>query len=252
MRRSDLAQVKELVTALGYQPLGEGSIDSPFAEESCHLIFVQPKLDITVEIHWDLAPSNFPLSLGGARLWQGLTNRRFGGSEVLAHNQADLLLILAVHAGKHHWSRLAWILDIAELIRQNQNLPWDSLIVEASRHGCRRMLSVSLSLAYDLLEAPVPESVRCEWDRDPAVAAICDRVIRLMAQAESTESTSWWVQWNMRERWRDRIENAIRLAATPTEADKSFLRLPSSLQALYLPVRALRLALKYTWQRTRG
>ena len=252
VRRGDLARAKELVLARGYQPLGEGSIGSLFAEESCHLIFVHAKLDITVEIHWALAPSNFPLSLRGARLWQDLTCRHFGACEVLTHNQADLLLILAVHAGKHHWSRLTWILDIAELIRQNQNLAWDTLRAEAIRHRCRRMLSVSLALAYNLLEAPVPDTVRREWDDDPAVATICNRVAKGMVQAEPDESDEAWVQWNMRERWRDRIENAIRVAATPTEADKSFLKLPSVLQVLYLPVRALRLALKYTWQRVWG
>ncbi len=140
---------------------------------------------------------------------------------------------------------------MAELIRQNPCLRWDVVLQEAARHRCRRLLLVGLWLACTVLEAPVPDLIRDEWEKDAVVPALGTRVEAELGEADSSESNSWSFQWSIRECWRDRIESTLRLAATPTQADRDFVHLPACLQLFYVPVRAVRLALKYTWRRMR-
>jgi hypothetical protein len=248
VRPSDVQAVKELLQTHNYRAYWSGSIDSPLSEESSHLVFNRPDLDITLEVHWALAPSNFPLGFRGPRIWQNLEARRFGQIQVLTHSVTDLLLILAIHAGKHHWSRLSWIVDMAELIRQDPTIQWSRLLREAVRYRCRRILQVSLWLAWTLLDAPVPECVRLEWRKDPAVSAIGAQVVTELAKPNSQELSTWRFRWSIREDLRDRIEQTVRLVMAPTEADERFLRLPSGLEFLYPALRAFRLLLKYAWR----
>src|SRR5207253_975904 len=69
---------------------------------------------------------------------------------------ARLLLILCVHGANHCWLRLNWLCDVAELLRRNPALDWPALAAEAERWGCRRILTLGLLLAHDLLDAPLP------------------------------------------------------------------------------------------------
>jgi hypothetical protein len=247
VRHRDVARAGALLEGLGYREHFDDPTNCDHSEASeHHLVYVHRETDITIEIHWALAQSYFPLTLRGERLWQGLELRPFGTNQVLCHRAEDLLLILAAHAGKHHWSRLAWVTDVAELMRQHPSLDWDWLLREARRHRCRRIFLISLWLAHQLLDAPVPNAVKLEWKRDRAIAAAGRQVISAMSKPFADERIhSWSLQWSIRECLRDRVENIVRLVATPTQADREFVRLPDRLHYLYFPIRAVRLTWKY-------
>ncbi len=63
-------------------------------------------------------------------------------------------------------------MDVAELLRARTRLDWDHVMRWSRAPGRRRPIQVGLHLAHRLLEAPVPNDVLAEGDRDPVVAEL--------------------------------------------------------------------------------
>ena len=53
---------------------------------------------------------------------------------------------------------------------------WDAVQAEAERLGCRRMLWLGVSLACELLDAPLPDKVRRDLRSDPVVMLLARRI----------------------------------------------------------------------------
>jgi hypothetical protein len=87
-----------------------------------------------------------------------------------------LLIVLCVHGSKHAWELLKWVCDVAELLRSQPNLDWDQIISCASNWRCRRMLYMGLSLAHQLLDAPLPEKVLISLKDETDVRALSHRM----------------------------------------------------------------------------
>ena len=116
------------------------------------------------------------------------------------------------------------------------------------------MLLLGLSLASDLLGAPVPAGVLQHVKEDRHAHRLASTVASaLFADTTGSELRSHLFFLQARERLRDRVLYCSRLAFTPTEEDHSLLRLPSLLSPLYYPVHAVRVAGKYSlapiWRR---
>ncbi len=248
VRTKDVRRAKEVILANGFQSCGYESLARFFTENSCHLLLAHPQHEFIVELHWAIAPSYFPLALKQERLWQHLRQIPFGGIAVLAHAPEDLFLILCVHGTKHHWKRLAWVADLAELIRRNPGMQWSWLIAEAGRLRCKRLVLLGIWLAVEVLGAPVPNLVSDELAKDPVVAKLGAEVWEGIAKKKEI---SWAGFKNVaftcrvRESIRDRIVYVARRLFTPTQAEWSLQALPKPLHFLYFPLRALRLTAEH-------
>jgi putative nucleotidyltransferase-like protein len=120
----------------------------------------------------------------------------------------DLLIVLCVHGSKHVWEELKWVCDVAELLRSHQHLDWDRIFSNASAWRCRRLVSMGLSLAYRLLDAPLPGAVLARFSADSDVQLLSHRMpLTLLAdrhagvhQSEAVMfylslKDSWWERW---------------------------------------------------------
>ncbi len=58
-------------------------------------------------------------------------------------------LYLCLHAAKHNWSRLRWLLDIA-LYSQKTNLDWDKLVTLAQRYQLKSVVVEASVLCHQL------------------------------------------------------------------------------------------------------
>jgi Uncharacterised nucleotidyltransferase len=245
VRDRDVVRTRDMLVASNYVGGKNSHLGFIFAENSCHVALLQPELNLSLEVHWALAPSYFPMALKGERLWQCLRKAPFAGIEVNAHCPEDLLLILAIHGGKHHWDRLIWIVDVAELIRQSPQLRWDWMLAEAARYGCRRMLQVGLWLAYEVLQAPVPDRVRNDWAADAAIVALGEEVLGLMGEPAAPSWDNPRFDLRLRERVRDRLALRMGWALEPTDADWQLANFSRPWRVLYYPLRVVRLVAKY-------
>jgi hypothetical protein len=254
VRSRDLARAQQILLAAGYRAYHHDQLSSFFEENSCHYLFGHPQHEFQIELHWAVASSYFPLGFKKQRIWQHLQRIPFGGMSVLAHSIEDLVLVLCIHGGKHHWKRLSWIVDVAELIRRNPDLDWDLLLSEAVRLHCRRIVMLGVRLAAGILRTPVPARVTDQIDRDPEIRRLGTEIWEGLILPEEL---SWAGLKNVayicrvRERVRDRIVYVVRRTITPTEFELNSQPLPRPLHFLYFPLRVFRMTLQYGGALTR-
>jgi hypothetical protein len=244
--RQDVLRARDVLRSLEFAPEFQWTP----AQEKAHLhyedeyVFHRAADDTTVELHWEFNARRSGLMLDAERLWKQREAVVLNGTSVDTFAAQNLLLVLCVHGYKHFWERLSWIGDIAQIIKTRPDIAWDAVLLQAEAAGIQRILYLGLTLANDLLNAPLPTAVADVVRRDAATQ-------RLAAQARDnlfpavylrpTPAEMLRYHASMRERWRDKMGMAVRAATTPTLKDWAALPLPSLLFPLYYIVRPLRL-----------
>lgn len=256
VRKRDIPEARQLLVSAGYRQIDSPTSDyeAAFLQSQREYVFIRD--GTVVELHWAVTPRNYSFPLDPEGLWERLQQVPLGGEKVSTFSMEDLLLILCVHGSKHFWHRLAWICDVAELLRTHAAIDWEQLVYQADKLGSRRMLFLGLLLANDLLEAPLPEKVSRMVRADPKTAALArqvrewlfqepDGASNILAKGQLDESRFHPFRVRMRERLRDKIRYAARTALVPTLDDWQYLRLPNFLFFLYYLVRPIRLIVRY-------
>lgn len=244
--RRDVLRARDVLRSLGFA----SEFQWTPAQERAHLhyedeyVFHRTADDLTVELHWEFNARRSGSMLDSPRIWQHREAVGLNGTTVQSFAAQDLLLVLCVHGYKHFWERLAWICDIAQIIKTRSDINWEALLLQAKSTGIERILYLGLTLASDLLGAPLPAPVAALVRRDSTTQ-------KLAAQARDNLFPSTYQRpaplqmlsyhAAMRERWSDRIGMAVRAATTPTWKDWSAMPLPAPLFPLYYAVRPLRL-----------
>jgi hypothetical protein len=251
VRERDLKRAVELFTSAGYRtasPLDWSWKSSTPANRQKDLVLVRDDGRVSVELHWRLLGSRFTSPHNMKRIWKRTETTSIAGSRVYCLPKNELLLYLCMHGSKHHWERIQWISDIAELVRTIDKEDWPSLLQHAKAVGCERVLALGLLLASNLLEAPVPEKVLQKIRSDATARS-------LAAHARSTlfsdtpvlgEISNYSLKLKER-RWDkvrlhfDNYRLYIRRVFKPNEKDRALLPLPVYLFPLYYLVRPIRL-----------
>jgi hypothetical protein len=259
LHKQDILRAKALLMTHGYRPLCEFSNaeENALLRYECEYVLARDSGSI-VELHWGFTPKFFCFALDPKLLWQSAKPVVLGDTTVLSFAPEDLLLILCVHGAKHCWERLAWLCDIAELLRVYPDINWDAVMMQARALGSMRMLCLGLFLARDALGASFPEIVWRQVQTDRVVGSLATHVYdqwfcedlppRLVLAA-----TTCVFYLRMRERWRDRIQYCLRYfpyhvfhnVIPPNAIDEAFLPLPASLSFLHYISRPVRLCRQY-------
>jgi hypothetical protein len=171
VRAADFPAAKETVLALGFQPREQHSLHESFSR-------VRGDMEIVLELHWAFMPlpEVFPFDSHLEAAWARCETVSLGGHKALAFAPADQLLYLCAHGSRHLWFRLQWICDVAQLIHTRPDLDWPRLMAQAKASGGPRMLYLGLSLAHDLLGAPLPPEIAQALRRDRHTAKLADQV----------------------------------------------------------------------------
>jgi hypothetical protein len=249
VHKGDVFKVKELLAGEGFKPTPEltRTQEAAMLRFDCAYNFGNEK-NVLFDVHWNFAAPYFSFEFDVERLWERLEPITISGHQLSGLSPEDLLLALCLHGSTHFWERLGWIGDVAGLIERRRDIDWQLVLNNATRQGSRRILSLGLSLASELLEAPVPLEVLRTVQKDPVVRLLAEQVQqRLFAQDLPVSGIldGALLQLRMRERKWDKLRSSLRLAATPRVYDWMFLPLPDRLFFLYYLLRPLRLAGKY-------
>jgi hypothetical protein len=177
----------------------------------------------------------------------------FHGARVRAFSPDDLFLVLCLHGAKHRWASLAWLVDVAELLRGSRSIDWQYVTSRMDALHARRRCLVGVRLAHELLEAPVPavlgdaltNRLVGEQARDIADELLdpCPREMSAFALLAR--------ELALYERPFQRARYVYNVIAAPGIAEWSRWRLPRPLAFLYFPLRLARLAAKYLIARRR-
>jgi hypothetical protein len=247
--RLDLGKVKVLLKSEGWA----ASYALTPRQERAHLArtgelgfnLLDPR--IYLGVHWCLAPDYLG---GGPDAGLSLARRRrvnMGNATAPSLDPEDMLLVLCVSGAFHLWSKLLMVCDVAELIQTHQGWDWPWIVERARAQGLLRMLLLGVSLAAELLEAPVPWEISALAARDPMVTSLRASVLRGLFLPKTVEpsllETSRF-QLRALDGRRARLNYCWIRAVAPTVQDWQWARLPDSLYFLYYLMRPVRFVMQ--------
>jgi hypothetical protein len=250
VRQQDVSRAQDLLVARGYRPrvrLTPGQ-EWVYGRFEIARAFIHDESAGLVELHWELLPRYFSLSLDPEDVWGRLHAAALDGHALPTLTPEVALLFLCVHGAKHCWSRLGWICDVACTIGAHPRIDWPWVLEAARRRGCRRMLLLGLLLVRDLLGLALPEAVRDPVQVDPVAQELARKIVARFLEAPDRPLRVFergLFLLRVRERLRDRARLCLLLAVTPNEGDLAFVRLPAVLCFLYYLVRPIRLVARY-------
>lgn len=255
---SDVLKTRDILIEQGYRvwsPPHRNHKASRFSHRNKDVVFEKAGGQLRIELHWKLSGSHFSFPLDMERLWERLETTSLAGARVRTLAVEDLLLYLCMHGSRHGWERLLWICDIAEIVRQHQEINWQRVREGAHTLGCERMLGLGLLLARELLGAKLPDE---QWERISVDATVRSLAIQveelLLSETGASSGISYWsdLHLRVRERSRDRMRlrlyycrRYLRLAVTPNERDRAIVPLPDFLFSLYYVLRPFRLGKEF-------
>jgi len=244
--RKDVSQTERILETNGFKAVLSlsGGQQTACFNFDCAQNFRDPQ-NVTVDAHWAIAPKYFGIDLDLDRLHGSLRPVKIGEKRILTLSQEDLLLVLSIHGFSHNWERLGWISDVAGLIERNVT-NWELLLANAGRLGLKRILSVALLLAQELLDAQIPSIVLKEIKSDTAAVVLATRYRqRILAPLDDGGYLRpALIHLRMRERLSEKISSAIRWLLTPRAFDRLSFSAPTHLSSFYYLARPVRLAAK--------
>jgi hypothetical protein len=249
VRAADVAHARSAFEELGYAPKIQLSTrqEKEYLRSGYEHVFGLNTERNLVEVQWQIVPRFYAIDFDIEALFARSVELDLDGLRLRTLGREDLLLVLCVHAAKHDWAQIAMLRDIATLA--GLALDWSWIEAQAHRLGIGRILAVSLQLAGSLLSLPLDLAALPALQKEiRSVAEIaCAVQRRTVASVEiDSESFSYFHAFmHLRERWRDRIRMAWRLATTPSVGEWQAVRIPGSLFPLYRGVRLFRLLKRF-------
>lgn len=248
LRRHDIAAAKALLLAQGFEP------EYPLrpADEAAlirsrvhyHLALVHPATSVMVELHW-MTDLDFPVDAAPGRpWWDEPAAAPLEEGRVRAFTSRDLLLILCLHGSKHHWMSLGWLVDVAELIRQQPQMDWEGMLAYARAHACERRLALGLYLAHALLDAPVPPWLVQRSAKHAGVGTLSAQLLRHFFDAEHQgrgKLESLRLDLALYDAPRLRARHLLRVIFAPSIEERSRWPQPRGFGFVAFPRRLLRL-----------
>lgn len=243
----DLKRATALLLEYGYELQTEAHEDgSPSLENYYEYHFERPSDGMVLELRWrlELTQPRYRHNLGMDWVWLRRQTVNLAGVDVPNLDPERSLLMLCMHGSKHVWSRLIWICDVAQLLKEKSDLDWNAVTREAKRVGLLRSLALGVLLARRVCGAPVPAGVlrRFESNRDASnLAAYFEEAVL----DEPGKLPRSHLAYNFRLLdFRDRVRVLLSTNfARPNERDREILRLPKALHLLYYLVRPIRFLL---------
>jgi hypothetical protein len=239
-----------LLISQGYRP--EVELD---AEQKKSYLQTEYSIDtmntckrVIVELHWELTGRHVPYSFCLEQFEDRLKPATLAGKNIYQFPHEELLVYLCFHGSKDCWDTLESITIINELIRSHHKMNWIRVMNLAGRMHCKRVLFLGLSLASDLLGAPLPASLLKEIKSDPNIEKISENIYdtlslpRVTFQKQEIRSDFSSFHLKIRDHWSDRIRYCISLFFRPSRQEWRSFRLPAASSFLHYFLRPVRLA----------
>jgi len=209
------------------------------------VLFVGPDGGL-LELQWGLAARYFVMNPEAESMMRRAVSVEVGGRQLSVLTAEDLVLMLAIHAGKHLWERAAWVVDLDRVVRSMPSIDWSIVRERARRAHALRMARLSIAIAWRALAPTWVPHVSAALGRDPAADDIATRLVAawfLPGERASRDEPSSTERdlFRLHDNGRDALRHLWRLAVTPSEADLGAIHLPQGFGWGYVPLRFGRL-----------
>lgn len=197
--------------------------------------------EYVLDLHWGIGWTPRHDRRAMETLWAESRRVTRWGVEMHAMSAEWELLTLAVHAARHGWQRLKWLVDVHDYCAA-QALDWQKVRQTAERFGWLTALRRTLDACQRLLGTPAP----------PALASVSPDERHPVSVAGVEADGENLLPLRVIDRSSERARYLLRVLLVPTLAERRLVRLPSGLGVLYYPLRPLRLTGKWGWHLLRG
>jgi hypothetical protein len=269
IRQEHLSKTLELTTQRGFRIVPYSSRcgfhfvpydirpENPRHLAKYHVVTLKaPDNTFFVDLHWQLANDDGRAFCPAIeKVWDRAERLQLPQGSVSTFCREDLLLALCYHGAKHRWSRLKWLLDVAELLRKAEILDW-SRIQEMTADPPLVGVSTALAilLARDLLGLTVPPQANNTvpvTQRTVRVATTIRKEILLAGDADRNNHATLlelegrfraWVKYLCIQYpgwWLDGVFGQV------GSDDRALIALPEKLRFLYHLIRPARLVGKH-------
>jgi len=245
IHRRDVAQATAILRQRGYQlDTPVNADDSPANPDCGEYHFDRPNDGMVTELRWrfELFGRRYSRELGMDWVWPRRRSVILHGAEVPDLDPETTLLTLCMHGSKHHWSRLAWICDVAQLLEARPALDWNWIDREAKRTGLWGVLALGVLLAHRVAGAEVPNALLRKFESKRAASTWAQYIEEHLFDAPgSLPDTAIPFSLQLLDS-RDRLGQIFSLAVLrPNERDFAVVKLPRWLNALYYLIRPFRI-----------
>ena len=252
LRREDRARARAVFTRRGYTvpPDSCQTEDQVFQADGNDATLWNPSTSIPLDIHWGSIQRHYSSVTDFQSLWAEHEVLELHGQFLRVLRSDTLLLALAVHGAKHGpfpWPALKWVTDMEAYLRGHPPSWWPPVLERARREGCLRMVLLGLSLAEELLDAPVPPPVAAALAKDAEVRKLMPGIRQRMTDpGEGHFPLRERIAFDLsvRERWKDRVAYRAARIFTPSARDADPQGTVSR-RWLRTPLRLLRLGKTY-------
>jgi len=158
VRKEQLSKVESKLLDMGYLFDGHGKTKEFYLEHRYHWVFAK-RSDISIEIHWHIKRPEGPFSIDIDGFWERAQWTKIAGVDALVLSPEDLVLHLCQHFWKHSLAGgIRPLCDIAETTRYyGDGIDWTKIANSSSEWGMNAGSYLVLSLARELLDAPIPK-----------------------------------------------------------------------------------------------
>jgi len=175
-------------------------------------MFISSGSQIPIEIHNKLFASNFPIQVSDNIFWDNSTTITINNKAIPTFTNEYLLFYLCLHGGKHLFSRISWILDIAMLIK-NTRKDFDLKLFKeiADQHHLQTMISVGLHLAMILFQTKIPEHILQNFNTDKRSLKIVNTIIESITEDPIDSERFTLTHLRMFDSWSEKMRYSIYL-----------------------------------------
>ena len=236
-----LEQAEKLLESLGYVKDDYiVSVLNDWRWRHHHTSFLHPKTDVKVELHWRMnpGPGKEP---GFDELWERKRKSALINRPIYYLGREDLFLFLTAHGARHGWSRLRWLLDIKQLVRQP--IDWPALTALMKKYHYSHLAGQALLLANAFLSEPLRDEMRAMTGSRKAQALASETLFYLerSVNLHSPPLPKEVERYHKRHLFRQQsLPHKLLFMASllhPYPEDTLTLPLPKSLHLLYFPLR---------------
>jgi hypothetical protein len=243
IRERDIPKAREILSNQGYQSNLANALITPDVNVD---ELYSASTGISIELHWQFSPRRFVPSLSAEHVWNGIEPVVILGRSIWSFSSQNMFLFLAFHGGKHCWSSLKWLCDLAEFIRSNPGLDWPGLFNRAEALGAARTCRLGIHLAAELLQAEVPTSVASVVQEDAQIRRFAEEVRLRILEARDVDPIEGQIfNLKLKERFSDKVRYVFLQCTMYSGEEERFLSLPSSLSFVYIFIRPIWLLRRY-------
>src|SRR5262249_32042453 len=130
-----------------------------YTEMTC----VHPQTGVAVDLHWALLDPGYRYSAVLAGCHERAISLRVGERQVRTLCPRDMLVYSLLHAAKHQWRLLRFLVDVELLIDEHDDLDWGAIaLAVSSAPACRRPITVGVRLVELLFGSPM-NGLAADW-----------------------------------------------------------------------------------------